>query len=143
MFETLVAFYRDDAGWPVNVDAENDLLSLTYQNNDDQWVFVASVDTQLRILTVFSRAPEACPEDRRPAMCEALIRLNWGMTHGAFDMDMSDGEIRYRTGTDLAGNDLTPGIVQNTTNYNLTSMATYLPVLRKVIAGASAAEAVG
>jgi hypothetical protein len=142
MFEILVAFYRDEAGWPVNVDTENNLLSLTYQSNDDQSVFVASVEVDLRILTVFSRAPEACPADRRQAMCEALVRLNWGMTHGAFTMDMDDGEIRYQTGTDLAGHDLDAGIVQNTTNYNLVTMATYLPVLRQVIAGASADDAV-
>jgi len=141
MFEQLVSFYRDAAGWPVAVDEDNGILSVKHSAGDDQWVFVGTVDEDSRIITLFSRAPMACPDDRRGAMCELLVRLNFGMTHGAFDMDIDDGEIRYRTGADMAGYELTPGLVQNLTNYNLATMATYLPVLRAVIAGTSPADA--
>ena len=142
MFETLVSVYAEQAGWPVNIDAEHTLLSTTYKSGDDSWVFVASIDVNTRILTVFSRAPEPCPASRRPAMCEALTRLNWGMTHGSFDMDFTDGEIRYRVGTDLAGNELDAGIVQNVTNYCLQHMTTHLPTLRAIIAGACPADVI-
>ncbi len=135
MFEQLVSFYRDGAGWPVAVDEDNQILSVRYSHEGTEWVFVGTVDENTRIVTLFSRAPEACPADRRAAMCQQLIRLNWGMTHGAWDLDLDDGEVRYRVVSDLAGNELSPSLVQNLTNYNLATMATYLPIIRAVIAG--------
>ena len=37
------------------------------------------------------------PEHRRNAIAEALIRINYTLTMGGFDMDMRDGEVRVRT----------------------------------------------
>jgi hypothetical protein len=146
LFDVLVELYRDAGGWPVQIAEEDPILSIKYKLGDDEWVFVATVDDDDNIITIFSRVPENCPPARRAAMCEFLVRANYGMTHGAFDMDIEDGEIRYRVGTDLQDMVLTPKHLQSITNYNLATMATFLPAIRAVIAGttpAAAMEAIG
>lgn len=140
LFDTLKGFF-DKAGWPTAIVEGEPILSLTYQGSNGQWVFIATVDEQHMVLTVFSRAPIACPPDRMAAMCELIVRANFGMSHGCFDMDHDDGELRYRTGTDLAGLSLTAGFLQAIVNYNLMTMNTYLPALQAVIDGRQPAEA--
>jgi hypothetical protein len=38
----------------------------------------------------------AVPEDKRPAVCEFITRANYGLPAGNFEMDWSDGELRYK-----------------------------------------------
>jgi hypothetical protein len=38
--------------------------------------------------------PSRAPVQRRAAVAELLTRLNYGLIHGSFQMDMEDGEIR-------------------------------------------------
>ena len=52
------------------------------------------------------------PERRRTAVVEALARANWGLRMGNFEMDLSDGEVRFRTGVTLSDGELTPGMVE-------------------------------
>jgi hypothetical protein len=43
------------------------------------------------------------PAEKRVALAEAVTRANWGMRLGAFDLDHSDGEVRFRIGIDVEG----------------------------------------
>src|ERR1051326_8465019 len=52
------------------------------------------------------------PERRRTAVVEALARANWGLRMGNFEMDLSDGEVRFRTGVTLSDGELTAGMVE-------------------------------
>lgn len=140
LFDELVAFFRK-MGWPVNQVPDHPILSFTYEGGTGTWVFVASVAEETRIVTMFSRAPVACPPERMPAMCEFIVRANYGMTHGNFDMDHADGEIRYRTGVDLAGYAMNHDNLVAMARYNLASMDVYLPAIQAVIQGTHTPEA--
>lgn len=41
--------------------------------------------------------PLTADADHRLAMAEYLTRANWGMRNGNFELNMADGEIRYKT----------------------------------------------
>ena len=41
--------------------------------------------------------PLTADTDHRLAMAEYLTRANWGMRNGNFELNMNDGEIRYKT----------------------------------------------
>lgn len=42
-------------------------------------------------------------EEYRPAIAEYLTRANYGLKNGNFEMDFSDGEIRYKVYTNYKG----------------------------------------
>lgn len=46
--------------------------------------------------SLFIVSPVLVPEYRRPAVAEAITRLNWLVPYPTFEMDFSDGEIRVR-----------------------------------------------
>ena len=47
--------------------------------------------------------PLCADEDHRLAMAEFLARANWGMLNGNFELNMLDGEIRYKTYLQMQG----------------------------------------
>ena len=44
----------------------------------------------------FSTLPFSIPEDKRIKAAEFIVRLNYILKCGAFELDFSDGEVRYR-----------------------------------------------
>ena len=48
------------------------------------------------VLLLISHIPIFAPMYRRAEICEALTRANYGLWMGAFEMDLNDGEIRFR-----------------------------------------------
>ena len=44
----------------------------------------------------FSTLPFSIPEDKRIRAAEFIVRLNYVLKCGAFELDFSDGEVRYR-----------------------------------------------
>lgn len=141
LFERLKAFY-EVSGWPMEQVAGSTILSTTYAGERGEWVFVASTDERTDTTTLFARAPLSCPESCFDTMSELLERANFGMTHGAWVMDRTDGEIRFRVGTDLSGLELTNEHLRSLTLYTNLTMNHYLPSLKAVIEeGSTAAEA--
>lgn len=48
-------------------------------------------------LLVYAQYPVFVPASRRPAVSEAINRINYATTFGNLEMDANDGEIRVRT----------------------------------------------
>jgi len=72
--------------------------------------FLVRISTELGELPAFFRwtgppptlevshyLPFDVPAERRPAMAEALCRINYGLRGGAFDMGPDDGKLRFRS----------------------------------------------
>ena len=67
-----------------------------------------SVDCEIRVrddgFLMLSIVKIKADEDSRAAVAEYITRANYGMFYGGFEMDMRDGEVRFRT-TCFAGNE--------------------------------------
>ena len=57
-------------------------------------VFIKCSD---RAISCYAICPLNADEDTRPVVAEYLTRANYGLNNGNFEMDYSDGEIRYKT----------------------------------------------
>ena len=58
------------------------------------------------LILAFSQLPIFAPVYRRPALCETIARANYGLYLGNFEMDMGDGELRFKSS--LPVNDAEP-----------------------------------
>ncbi|HMV67080.1 MAG TPA: YbjN domain-containing protein [Myxococcota bacterium] len=127
-----------------------------YDERDDRAVLRVSIDGQSGKFAGFSIAyddrsqlcfytvlPMNAPAERRLPVAEFIARANYNMIIGNFEIDFSDGEIRYKTSIDIEGGTLTQMMCKNLVYANVTTMDRYFPGLAAVIAGAkSPAEAV-
>jgi len=142
VFDTMVRFFRED-DWKFRpVEGETTLL-MGFQGENGRWQMIARARNPERQVIVFSVLEEHVPEMRRPAMAEFVARANYGMILGNFELDFSDGEVRYKTSIDVEDGELTTGMVKRLVYANVLMMDKYLPGVMDVMHGrAAAADAV-
>lgn len=93
-------------------------------DGEDRFVF---------LLVFRSRAPVQA----RSQVAEFVTRANYGISIGSFEMDYSDGEVRYRTGVDYSGHKLPPWLIRNSILAAMNSVEVYADALESVIRGES------
>lgn len=140
LFETTRAFFRS-AGWPVEAAPGQPLLRTRYRAGDAEWVVYAVADDAQHQLVVFSVLPESAPEPRRAAIAELFMRIDFALPVGGFELDMTDGTMRFRTGFDFDGVEPTTAMVRNLVLPNVAAVEHFRGAIAKVLAGASPADA--
>jgi hypothetical protein len=75
-------------------------------------------------------------------IAEFLTRANYGMTIGNFELDYTDGEIRYKTSIDVTNAQLSSALIKTLVYTNVAMMDEYLPGIQVVLAGATPIAAI-
>lgn len=134
LMETVEAFFAEDE-WPTTpVEGETALRS-RFSSEHGQWsCFTRVYETEQRVL-FYSISPINAPEAKRLAIAETLTRANYGLLIGNFELDFSDGEIRYKTALDAEGTTLTTLAIKNLAYANVLTMNRYLPAIMTVLYG--------
>jgi hypothetical protein len=130
-------FISDD--WRFERSDAKPVLRLSFQGrNGHTWSCFAQSrmnETQAQAL-FYSVAPIKVLEPRRLAIAEFITRANYGMIIGNFEMDFSDGELRYKTSVDLAGGTaLTQPMIKPLVYTNVLMMDKYLPGVMEILYG--------
>jgi hypothetical protein len=142
LFDVIVGFFEED-GWPFTPVEGQTTLRTAFQGENGQWACYGLAREEQHQFVFYSVCPVNAAADSRPAMAEFLTRANYGLFIGNFEMDWTDGEIRYKTGIDVEGDRLSQALVQGTVYANVMIMDRYLPGIMKVLYGnLSPAEAV-
>ena len=142
LLSTVVDFLEQD-DWPFIQLEDRNILQTGFQGDNGQWTCFAQVREAQEQFVFYSICPVKAPEEKRPAVAEFITRANYGMIIGNFEMDFSDGEIRYKTSIDVEGGELTPMMVRTMLYTNVLMMDRYLPGIMAVIYGEeSPAEAI-
>ena len=68
-------------------------------------------------------------------VAEFITRANYGLKVGNFEMDMDDGEVRFKTSIDVEKDQLNRTQVSNLVYANVWTMDRYLPGIFSVIYG--------
>jgi hypothetical protein len=126
-----------------------------YEITDEGWVAAgcggsrppttsACAPTRTReIVACYVSAGTLVSEPLRAAAAEAITRANWGLRVGNFEMDYTDGEIRFKVSVDVEGGLLGHTMVQNMISAGISMHDRYHPALMRVgYAGASPADAI-
>ena len=94
-----VSDYLTEKDWSFSAYAEKGYFSFGLRLRDGTvrvMVDAAEGGGWSRIL-VYATYPTYVPEQRRPAVSEALARINYATVFGNLEMDLKDGEVRVRT----------------------------------------------
>ena len=104
---------------------------------------IVSVRPAQSIVVFYVASPVRVPPERRLAVAEYLTRANYGLVMGNFEMDMNDGEVRFRVSLDYeALAELPPKQIENVVQPAIFLTDLYLPGLQAVVSeGADPAEA--
>jgi hypothetical protein len=91
-----VELYLKSQEWHFRFDEERNLFTFTMglKKIDSAKVFVRIGEDNI---TTYALLPAHVPEDKRDVACRYVARANYGMRNGNLEIDLNDGEIRYKT----------------------------------------------
>ena len=141
LFDLLVDFLSDDGWAPESLPGES-MARLRVRGENGEWDAFALAREEEHQVVVYAECPLSAPNDRRAETMALITRTNFGLSIGNFELDLDDGEIRYRTSLDVKEDRLSPALLRHLIWNNIGTTDKYLPALRQVIeSGTSAAEA--
>ncbi|MGC9399915.1 MAG: YbjN domain-containing protein [Anaerolineae bacterium] len=138
-FETLTSFLEEDGWYPQRLD-DRYIHRMGFSGANGQYACYAQIRMDLEQFLFYVMAPVKVPEERRMLCAEFLTRANYGLRIGNFEMDMSDGEVRYKSSLDFEGEALTPNLIRRAIYPAVQTMDRYMPGLMKVMYGAATPE---
>lgn len=126
LYDALIDFFKTDQ-WPYLALEGSTVLTLNCEGQNARWTCYAQVREEQQQFIFYSLCPITIPEDKRAEVLEFLTRTNYGLIMGNFELDLDEGEIRYKTSFDSEGVSLTPALFKNVIYPNVAMMDQYLP----------------
>ncbi|NES73010.1 MAG: YbjN domain-containing protein, partial [Okeania sp. SIO2D1] len=115
-------------------------LRMLFQGQNGKWTCYARTRVEQSQFVFYSICPVKVPKPKRRAVGEFISRANYGMIIGNFELDFVEGEIRYKTSTDVEGLTLTLALIKRLVYTNVMMMDEYLPGITSVIKGEASPE---
>ncbi len=142
LYEAMVSYFKADE-WPFERVGDNTLVRIVYKGENGQWLCYANTDEVKKQFIFYSIVPEKAEMEHLAAVSEFINRANYGLVIGNFELDFSDGEMRFKTSLDVEGDFLRPVLLHNLIHANIAQMDHYLPgILKVALEGADPAQTV-
>lgn len=133
IMDSLIAFL-DQNEWVYAREEDQPVLQMRYQGENGDWLCAAQVRDDVGQFIFYSILAMGVPSKKRPAMAEFLVRVNFELLIGSFEMDYTDGEIIFRTyGLATSTRDLTTETIGQLIYANVFMMDKYLPGILAVM----------
>jgi hypothetical protein len=132
-----VTAYLDDEEWRYEIIAEGQTVLASVRGDNGTWSIAIEVgkDADDRRILVHSIFPVRTPQARRVAVAELIARINFSLIIGNFELDMNDGEIRFKTSLNLADGRLTRAMFECLLLSNFSMMDEYWQNIMSVAYG--------
>ncbi len=142
IYDIMCRFFAED-DWRFQPLEGRQIVQLGFSGDNGTWQCYGQANDELERLIFYSVLPVKVPAEMRPAIAEFVTRANYGLIIGNFEMDYSDGEVRFKTSIDVEGGELTLPMVKTLVYANVLMMDKYLPgIMATLYGGTSPEEAV-
>lgn len=111
------------------------LLRLAVQGEQGDWVILVQIDEEDQRCIVYSVYPDLVPESRREAVAAILIQENYEIPIGNFEMDLTDGEVRFRTSIEVVVGQMTMDWFERMFTVNISMTDCYFALISEEIKG--------
>ena len=95
---------------------------MSFEGQSGSWTCYARIEEVLDQFVFYSVCQAISPASRRTDVAEFLTRANFDLLVGNFELNFADGEIRFKTSIDVAGDRLTTALIGNLVFSNLAMM---------------------
>ncbi|GIK55919.1 MAG: hypothetical protein BroJett015_15820 [Chloroflexota bacterium] len=95
--------------------------------------YVAKIWPDFNRFVFYILLPGRAPKSRRLQVAEYLTQANYGLQIGNFEMDLTDGEVRYKSSIGFDGDALTPALIRQVIYPAVKAVEVYFPGLLKFV----------
>jgi hypothetical protein len=114
-------------------DVEKPTFFLGIGTSNGKFQCIVDVQAAQERLLMLSIFPTPVPQHLRASLAELLIRINYNLFLGHFELDFTDGEIRFKTSLIYADAQVTPKMIDAFVTSNLTAMDAYSEWLTRFV----------
>lgn len=125
--------FFESLDWPISYLENTTAVSMEYRGKSGQWTCHMHILEKAEQIIYYSIFPIHTPDDKLAKMLEFITRANYGLIYGNFEINLDDGQIRYKTSVDVEGNGLSHNLLKPVVFINVTSMDSYFDALTKII----------
>ena len=134
IFDATAEFLQND-NWPVTVVEDRLILRTGFNGDHGEFSCYAQAREEQEQFAFYSIFPVKINQKDHYTVMQFITLANFGMIIGNFELDLSDGEVRYKTSVDLEGVDIQAGMLRNLVYANVLTMDKYFTGLMRVIYG--------
>lgn len=92
----LITRHLDAKGYRYDFDADREMISMIFSIDCKLSSCDVLIDIRDDKYIVYAKNSMCADADSRDEMAKLLTYINYGIIYGGFEMDFSDGEVRYR-----------------------------------------------
>lgn len=139
----IVGHFLEEDDWPVSQVEGRTVYKTGFEGKNGQFTCYAQERVEQEQFVFYSIFPVRTPENKMDEVAEFITRANYGMIIGNFELDYSDGEIRYKTSVDVEDVELAEPLIRHMVYANVLTMDKYFPgLMRLLYAGISPVDAI-
>lgn len=127
-------------GWDFQPSAADGLYFTGFMLGTVRIPCVAKIWPETNRFVFYVLLPYRVPVQQRLVAAEFLTQVNYGLQIGNFEMDFTDGEVRYKSSVGFSGDDLSPALIQQAVYPAVKTVETLFPELLEVMAGSEKME---
>ena len=147
--DAVVEFFKEQE-WPYGeiegelIDEDESGFRTTFSGQSGEFNCLGLVDETKRMFVFYAFAPAPASDEKLVDMMEFITRANYDMYIGNFELDLSDGEIRFKASVDFDESEATQPIIKGIVFMAVLMMDRYFPGIKQVLDGtATPVAAVG
>ncbi len=133
-FETLVGIFQEE-GIQHHVELDLQLIEASFRGEFGRYRVCFFFEEGEEIFQILVVQPCIVPEGCRPAVGEAINRVNWKIKIGKFEMNHDDGELRYHLANCFPAGTPDPLVVRRLIGTALRASDRYFPAWMSIIYG--------
>lgn len=139
----IVGHFLEEDDWPVSQVEGRTVYKTGFEGKNGQFTCYAQERIEQEQFVFYSIFPVRTAENKMDEVAEFITRANYGMIIGNFELDYSDGEIRYKTSVDVEDVELAEPLIRHMVYANVLTMDKYFPgLMRLLYAGISPVDAI-
>jgi hypothetical protein len=109
------------------------VFQFPFKGQSGEWQCQAWLRESNYQILLYSYLPVRIADARRAEVSEFITRANYGLVIGNFELDLSDGELRFKTSLDVEGSSIDTALIKQLCYANVLTMDKYLPGLIAVL----------
>jgi|JFJP01.1.fsa_nt_gi Family of unknown function (DUF1790). len=132
----LVVQFFEKENWQFSTLKDESSIQTSFTSDQGTWMCVAqTVEDDVNQRFYFYSICPIKAQDNLMIVAEFITRVNYGLSIGNFELDFSDGEIRFKTSVDITEDGFGLATVERLVYTNVLMMDRYLPGLISVLTG--------
>ncbi|MEI5674300.1 MULTISPECIES: YbjN domain-containing protein [unclassified Nocardioides] len=117
-----------DRGWGLTQLPDQLIWSLELQGERSYTCYIQIEPLEGQAI-FYGVLPHTVAEDARTEAAVAVAAVNYGLAVGKFELDLTDGELRFSNGIDVTGTVLDPVVFARMADHTIEMLDAYTPTL--------------